>query len=217
MVMSTIAILGGTGYTGAHIAREAAGRGHQVIAWSRTAPETPIPGVAYRQGTFLDEATVEAATAGVDVVIAALSPRGELEGRLEQVYRSVSVAAAAAGARLGVVGGFGSHRLAAGAERIAYGADFPAEYAGEARELASVLDALQSDAPSGLSWFFISPAQVYGAYVPGERTGTYRSYGEVPEFDADGQSVISGDDFAIAVVDEIETPAHHDEHFGVAH
>jgi uncharacterized protein len=64
---------------------------------------------------------------------------------------------------------------------------------------------------------FVSPAGTYGAWAPGERTGTYRVGGEVALFDAEGGSNISGGDFAAAVVDEIETPTHHREHIGVAY
>lgn len=214
--MSTIAVIGGTGYAGTEIAREASSRGHAVTVWSRNAPAEPIPGVTYRQGSLLDPATQHEAVQGVEIVIATLSPRGDLEGKLEGVYAQLAIEAASVGARLGIVGGFGSHRPAQGAPRIAFGDDFPAEYAPEARSLAAVLDALQADAPTGLSWFFISPALVFGAYAPGTRTGAYRSYGEVPEFDANNESSISGADFAIAVIDEVETSAHINAHFGVA-
>lgn len=216
--MTTISVLGGTGYAGAFIVSEAAARGHQVTAWSRNAPATPVDGVDYKQGTFTDPAVVDEAVTGADVVIATLSPRGELEGEgtLAGVYAAVEAAAVKAGARLGIVGGFGSHRAAPGAPRFAWGEEFPAEYAPEARELVAVLESLQAGEPEGLSWFFVSPAQVFGAFAPGERTGAYRSYGEVPEFDANGQSVISGADFAIAVIDEVEKAAHVNEHFGVA-
>jgi uncharacterized protein len=68
-----------------------------------------------------------------------------------------------------------------------------------------------------LDWVFVSPAGTYGAWVPGEHTGAHRVGGEVALFDAEGGSNISGADFADAVVDEIERPAHHREHIGVAY
>lgn len=214
--MAKITVLGGTGYTGTNLVAEAAARGHEVTAWSRNAPAEPVAGVTYRQGTFTDPAVQHEAVAGADVVIASLSPRGELEGKLEDIYAAVAREAAASGARLGVIGGFGSHRPAPGAPRIALGPDFPAEYAAESRALVTVLEALQASAPGGLSWFFVSPAEVYGVFAPGERTGTYRTYGEVPVRDANGESHLSGADFAIAVLDEVEKPAHENAHFGVA-
>ena len=71
--------------------------------------------------------------------------------------------------------------------------------------------------PQELDWVFVSPAGAYGAWAAGERTGAYRVGGEVALFDAEGGSNISGADFALAVVDEIETPVHHREHIGVAY
>ncbi len=64
---------------------------------------------------------------------------------------------------------------------------------------------------------FISPAGAYGAFAPGERTGRYRVGDEIALFDADGASTISGADFAIAVVDEIERSVHHRAHIGIAY
>lgn len=63
----------------------------------------------------------------------------------------------------------------------------------------------------------LSPAGAHGSFAPGERTGSYRVGGEVALFDAEGNSNLSGADLAIAVVDEIETPAHHRAHIGVAY
>lgn len=70
------------------------------------------------------------------------------------------------------------------------------------------------------------PSAVEATTVPGEpvagglippRTGEYRVGDEVALFDEAGESVISGADFALAVVDEIDTPAHHRAHIGIAH
>ena len=72
-------------------------------------------------------------------------------------------------------------------------------------------------AAAGLDWVFLSPAGAYGAWAPGDRTGTYRLGGEVALFDADGGSNISGADFGVAIIDEIEKQAHHREHVGVAY
>jgi putative NADH-flavin reductase len=76
---------------------------------------------------------------------------------------------------------------------------------------------LVQDAPPELDWVFLSPAGSYGAWAAGERTGTHRVGGEIALFDDEGGSVISGEDFAIAVVDEIENASHHREHIGVAY
>ena len=95
--------------------------------------------------------------------------------------------------------------------------EIPEQYRGEALEGEATRVLLAEHAPEGLDWLFISPAAGYGAFAPGERTGSYRVGGEVALFDAAGGSNISGADFALAIVDEIETPRHHREHIGIAY
>jgi len=213
--MARITVIGGTGYAGASIVREAVARGHEVTAYSRTAPAEPVPGVRYEQGTMLDDEVRARAVERADVVVSALSPRGELTRELLSVDTRLAELAASAGVRLGVVGGYSSLRPAPGAPRFADG-DLPPEFAAEGRTMAAVADALLS-APEGLDWFFVSPAAQYGAFAPGEATGAYRLGGDVAIADADGKSVISGADFASAVVDEIDNPKHHRAHFSVAY
>ena len=213
--MARITVIGGTGYAGASIVREAAARGHEVTAYSRNAPAEPVAGVRYEQGSVLDDEVRARAVERADVVVSALSPRGELTRELLSVDTRLAELAAAAGVRFGVVGGYSSLRPAPGAPRFADG-DLPPEFAAEGRTMAAVADALLS-APEGLDWFYVSPAAQYGAFAPGEATGAYRLGGDVAIADADGKSVISGADFASAVVDEIDNPKHHRAHFSVAY
>jgi putative NADH-flavin reductase len=151
-----------------------------------------------------------------DAVVAALSPRGDMAGRLVDVYRELAGQAASAGARYLQIGGFSSLRPAPGQPRFVEG-EVPADFRAEAVEGDATREMLVRDAPPDLDWVFVSPAGSYGAWAAGERTGTYRVAGEIALFDDQGGSVISGEDFAIAVVDEIENASHHREHIGVAY
>ena len=211
-----ITVLGGTGYTGGNIVREAASRGHEVTSFSRTAPTEPIDGVTYVEGSLLDDGVRAQAVAGADVVIGAIAPRGELEGEVIGVYGRIAELAAGAGARFGVVGGFSALRSEPGAPRFAEG-DVPPQFAVEAREMVTVLENLQTAAPAELDWFFVSPAANYGSYAPGEAKGTYRVGGDIALFDDNNESAVSGADFALAIVDEIERPAHQRAHLSVAY
>ena len=83
--MTQINVLGGTCYAGANIVAEARRRGHQVASFSRNAATDPVEGVRYRHGSVLDPAFLAEAATDADVVFNALSPRGELTGRLEGV------------------------------------------------------------------------------------------------------------------------------------
>ena len=138
--MSTIAVIGGTGYAGSSIVKDATSRGHRVISLSRSLPAEPVDGVTYVQGTAADP---EQVVTGADVVIGALSPRAGTEGTLVPTYTKLADLAAAAGARLIVVGGFSSLRPAPGAPRFAEG-ELPSEFAAEASEGDSVLTALST-------------------------------------------------------------------------
>ena len=213
--MTRITILGGTGYTGSNIARAAVARGHEVTSFSRNAPSEPIEGVSYLTGSLDDQ--LEQLIGGADVVVGSLAPRGELENELRAVYRRVAELAAQHSVRAGFVGGFSALRLEPGAVRTAYTDGVPAQFAAEARVLAEVIDDLVDDAPQGLDWFYASPAATYGSYAPGEEKGVYRTGGDVAIFDDQGESAVSGVDFARAIVDEIETSAHSGQQFGVAY
>jgi len=211
--VSKILIIGGTGYTGANVAAEAVSRGHQVTSYSRSAPKVPVDGVAYTHGPAEDAVRL---VGDQDAVVATLSPRGDLAGRLLGLYQEIAAAAAAAGARLIVIGGFSSLRPAPGEPRFADG-DVPERFRSEAREMDAVREWLSGSAPGSLDWTLLSPAGGYGSWAAGERTGTYRVGGEVALFDEQGRSEISGADFALAVVDEIERDAHPRAHISIAY
>lgn len=216
--MVKVTVVGGTGYAGSAIVEEAAARGHEVTSFSRTAPEEEarVAGVRYVTGSVLDTEAVANAVAGSDVVVSALSPRGALDGHIVDADLALASLAAEHGFRLGVVGGFSSLRQEEGGPRMAETDQLPPEFAAEAVQMNTVLVQL-GGTPETADWFFVSPAMQFGAYVPGERRGIYRTGGEVAFFDADGVSAISGSDFAIAIVDEIDRPAHHRAHFSVAY
>ncbi|MFO7299161.1 MAG: NAD(P)H-binding protein [Actinomycetes bacterium] len=208
-----ILVLGGTGYAGANIVAEAARRGHQVVAFSRSAPANPVDGVEYAQA---DVHVSLPDLSGADVVVAALSPRGDNAGKLRPLYLELGKKAAEAGARFVVIGGFSSMRPAPGAPRIVEG-DIPEIYAAEAREMHSILEVLAAGEVDA-DWVFVSPAGKFGSFNPGTERGTYRvSSDGVALFDETGESDISGADFARAVVDEIENPAHHRAHIHFAY
>lgn len=203
--MTAIAVVGGTGYAGAAIVAEAARRGHTVTAISRTAPGTQAEGVEYVTGDLTRSVPD---IAGAEVVVAALSPRGDNAGKLRDAYRSLAQAAATNGARFVGIGGFSSLRPAEGAPRFVEGDDLPPEFAAEAREMNDILADLAAGSVD-VDWLFVSPAAEFGSHAPGKALGRYRVSGEVALFDQDGKSAISGADFARAVLDEIETPTRH--------
>jgi putative NADH-flavin reductase len=214
--MARITVIGGTGYTGGHIVRQASARGHEVTSVSRSVPAEPAEGVRYVTGSLLDDGTLAAAASESDVVVAAVSPRGDMAGKVAPAYAELADAARAKGARLGVVGGAGSLLVAEGGPRLVDTPEFPEPFKLEALEFAGILDALR-EAPEDLDWFYLSPAAGFGAHAPGEATGRYRVGGDVLLTDDEGSSFVSGADLATALVDEIERPAHRRARFTVAY
>ena len=210
--MAVVVVFGGTGFTGSHVVQEAVSRGHEVVAVSRSAPEQPVAGVRYETGPATEVAA--RVVPGADAVVATLSPRGDMAGRLVETYAELAQHAADAGARYLQVGGFSSLRPAEGAPRFVEG-EIPEEYRAEALEGEATRQLLVERAPEDLDWVFVSPAGAYGAWAGVEPTGTHRVGGEVALFDEDGGSTVSGPDFAAAIVDEIEDPQHHRAHIGV--
>jgi len=213
--MSRIAVIGGTGYAGSSIVAEAAARGHEVTALSRTLPEAPVAGVSYVQGDATDAATLTTAVDGAEVVVAALAPRGPLVGKVRGVYRTLAGLAAESGARLVVVGGWSSLRPAAGAPRFTESEEIPEQFRDEALEIAAVVADDLPAAPASLDWLFVSPAQTYGAHAPFERSGAYR-VGDDVALQAEGGTHISAADFGLAVVELVERDEHHRAHVNVA-
>lgn len=224
-----ITVVGGTGYAGSHIVREAASRGHEVVALSRHAPQDAarVEGVEYRELDVTSPDALAAAVAGAEVVVSALSPRGGLDGQLVEVDRRLADLVAQAGGRLLVVGGFSSLRREAGGPRVIDegfgpepGADVPGDLAAlvsEATQMNQVLVGLLGR-EDDLAWTFFSPGMEFGAHVPGTATGRYRiaAGGTVLADDA-GRTVIGGADFATAVVDEADRAAHPRAHVAVAY
>ena len=116
--MSKIAVIGGTGYAGSAIVREAAERGHTVISFSRSLPTEKVDGVRYVQGSAQNSADLISAIEGADVVVGALAPRGELAGKVDDAYTTLAEESAARGVRFVVVGGFSSLRPAPGSAAV---------------------------------------------------------------------------------------------------
>jgi putative NADH-flavin reductase len=214
--MARISVLGGTGYAGEAVVREAARRGHSVTAFSRRPPEQPVEGVEYVTGSLLEPELLQRSVQGADVVFEALSPRGDMQGKVEGVVDDLIRLADEGGVRLGVLGGASSLLVSEGGPRLFDTAETPPEVLPEVQTGLDVLETLQR-APESLDWFYLSPPAVFGAWAPAPETGTYRLSDDLLLTDEQGNSTISAADLAVAVVDEIENPRHRRRRFHVAH
>ena len=213
--MARITVIGGTGYAGSGVVKAAVQRGHDVTSYSRSLPDQRVDGVTYKTGSILEDAVARPAVQGADVVVVALSPRGDMAGQVVGAVAQLAAIAQEAGVRLGVIGGAGSLQVAPGGPRIVDG-DVPAEYKPEMLEMAEVLGNLKAS-DEALDWFYFSPAGGFGAFAPGETRGTYRLGGDVLVTDAQGNSNLSNGDLGLIIVDEIERPAHRRARFTAAY
>jgi putative NADH-flavin reductase len=198
-----VAIYGASGMIGSRVAAEAVSRGHEVIGITRSGGELPA-GVRAVQGNADDVASVKEIAAEADVLVSAMGPSrtgGDHQDFLDAID---NLAAAVQGAekRLLVVGGAGS--LVVNGNRVVDGPEFPAAYKPEALTMSQALENLRATDQS-VNWTLLSPAFVI---APGERTGTFRLSLDEPVGDH-----ISAEDFAVALVDEIEKPAHERQRF----
>jgi putative NADH-flavin reductase len=214
--MARIKVLGGTGFAGEAVVREAASRGHTVTSYSRRPPTEPVDGVEYVNGSLLDLELLAKAVQNADVVFEAISPRGDMEGREEEIVDELIHLANDAGVRLGVLGGASSLLISEGGPRLFDVSEQQPEVLPEIETGLALLEALQKS-PETLDWFYVSPAAMFGAWHPQRVTGEYRISDDVLLTDEKGESHISGADLAKAVVDEVEQPRYHRRRFHAAH
>ena len=196
-----VALIGASGKVGQRLVAELTGRGHQVTGIARQPAETGVPMVVADAN---DRAALAEAIRGSDALMVA--------GRFVSMDVATILAALAdAGvSRLLVVGGAGSLFIAPGLQLVD-APGMPAEFLPEVRGGKAFLETLQA---SDADWTFLSPAAQFG---PGERTGIYRLGGDDLMRDDAGNSRISYEDLAKALVDELEVPRHGRQRFSIAY
>ncbi|CUX14925.1 MULTISPECIES: NAD(P)-dependent oxidoreductase [Agrobacterium] len=203
--MAKIALIGASGNAGSRILKELSDRGHQVTAIARN-PEkiASLPNVVAKKGDVFDQAGLSELLKGHDAVISSVHFTASDPATLIEAVRASGVQ------RYLVVGGAGSLEIAPG-QRVVDLPDFPAAYKAEATKGAEFLDILKQE--KQLDWTFLSPS---AEFVPGERTGKFR-IGKDNLLSNDEGSRISFEDYAIALVDEIEKPQHSRQRFTVGY
>lgn len=203
--MTKVALIGASGNAGARILKELSDRGHRVTGIARHPDKiAALPNVTAVKGDVFDENGLAALLRGHDAVISAVHFTASDAATLIGAVRSSGVK------RYLVVGGAGSLEVAPG-HRLVDQPDFPQAYKAEALKGAEFLDLLKGVAD--LDWTFLSPSAMF---VPGERTGVFRLGGN-QLLTHEGGSSISFEDYAVALVDELERPAHSRERFTVGY
>ena len=196
-----IALFGATGMIGSRIATEAARRGHQVSALARNPERVPanVANLKAARADLLDAASVAAAVRGHDVAASAYSPPHDDASVVATATRALVEGVRAAGVkRVVAVGGAGSLEVAPG-KQLVDTEGFPDAYKKVALAHRDVLAYYRT--LNDLDWTFFAPAALI---APGERTGVFRTGADTLLADANGDSRISAEDYAVAFVDELE-------------
>ncbi|MFB9241207.1 NAD(P)-dependent oxidoreductase [Massilia antarctica] len=210
-----IVLIGATGFIGTALLNEALNRGHAVTALStrpdKLAPRERLQALA---ADVMDVATLTARLAGADAVLSAFS--GHAQGDVQAYYLSgarniVAATKEARVPRLLMVGGAGSLEVAPGVQLLDT-PGFPDLYRASAEGARQALALLRAEA--SLDWTMLSPAAMI---APGERTGVFRLGRDALLLDAAGNSAISVEDYAVAMIDELEKPAHSRQRFTLAY
>jgi len=214
-----VALIGASGFVGKAILKELLDRGHQVTAISRN-PEKIQPHalVTAKAANVLTASEVTDAVEGHDVVISAYNP-GWSNPNLYDEFLKGSAAIQEGVKKSGVkriliVGGAGSLFVADGLQLVDT-PDFPAEWKPGALAARDYLNILKDE--QQLDWTFLSPAIEMHQGTSGLRKGAYRTGLDHPVFNEDNRSIISVEDIAVAIVDEIENPKHSRQRFTVAY
>jgi uncharacterized protein len=207
-----VVLFGASGMIGSRVLQELVSRGHTVVAAARR-PEKIArgAGITAVEADVDDPQSVADAADGVDAAVCAIAPPPDNPGAIAGIVSSLMDGLARAGVkRLIVVGGAGSLEVATGIQLVDT-PEFPAQWLGIARAHREILPLLKA---SRFDWGYFSPA---GLIQPGERTGNFRMGGKEFLTDANGESRISAEDYAVALVDELERPRRVNQQFTIAY
>ncbi|MFW6118314.1 MAG: NAD(P)-dependent oxidoreductase [Chloroflexota bacterium] len=211
-----IAIVGASGQIGAFIRDEALARGHQVTAIVRHPEKITVqnPSLTIVQADILKD-KVNELVKGHDAVISAYNPgwsNSDIYNEQIEGYKAIISGVKKSGIkRLLVVGGAGTLEVAPGVQLLDT-ASFPEQIKGGVLATKETLNMLRKE--NELEWTFLSPP---ASIAPGERTGHYRVGKDQLLKDKQGESKISTQDYAVAMLDELEHPQHIRERFTVAY
>ncbi len=216
--MKNVVLIGASGFVGTAILNELLNRGHKVTAIVRDAKKMTVsnPNLTIVEADVTDTDTLKEAGKGKDAVISAYNPGWKnphiYEDTLKNYPLIVESAKQAGVKRLLIVGGAGTLFYAPG-KMVMDADDVPAQLLPGIKSLGEFyLNTLRKE--KDIDWIFLSPA---ANMTPGQRTAKFRIGKDDLVVDANGDSNISVEDFAVAMVDELEQEKHHKERFTIGY
>lgn len=212
-----IALIGATGFLGTELVHELSGRNHKITAISRTTKNQDANDVKYVLQDIFKTDELANLLKGNDIVISAFNPGWTNPNLYEDFLagaHSIQKAVKDSGVnRFITIGGAGS--LFIDGKQVVDSAEFPEEYKSGALAARAYLNILKEE--KELDWAFFSPAIEMHQGITTGRTGKYRLGLENPVFNSEGRSLLSGEDVAVVIADEIENPKHHQVRFTAAY
>lgn len=212
-----IAIIGATGFLGKSLTNELSNRKHEVTAISRTAQESDKDNLKYIAADVYNVEALAEVLKGQDAVISAFNPgwtNPNIYADFLKGAKAIQEAVKLSGVkRLITVGGAGS--LYIDGKQLVDGPDFPADIKPGAVAAREYLDIIKEE--KELDWAFFSPAIEMHQGITTGRTGKYRLGTDSPVFNEEGRSILSGEDVAVVLADEVENPKHHQVRFTAAY
>ncbi|KXK23815.1 MAG: dihydrodipicolinate reductase [Bacteroidetes bacterium OLB12] len=213
-----IAVIGTTGFVGSSITTELTNRNHRVTGISRSNKTSDKQNLTHVNVDILNVNELSNALKGNDVVVSAFNAgwtNPNLYNEFIAGSKAIQEAVKLAGVkRYLVIGGAGSLYVAEGIQAVDT-PSFPKEFYAGASAARDYLKLLRNE--QDLDWVFFSPALEMHQGITTGRTGNYRLGKDVPVFDENKRSVLSVEDLAVVIADEVENPKHHKERFTAAY
>ena len=213
-----VAVIGTTGFVGNHITNELVNRNIEVTGISRNEKESDKANLKYVATDVFNVETLAETLKGYDVVVNAFSP-GWTNPNIYDDFIAGSKAIQEAVKKSGVkrfitIGGAGSLYLPDGSQMVdSFPVDNP--FVPGAKAARDYLNILKEE--KELDWAFFSPAADMHQGITTGRTGKYRLGTDFPVLDDEGKNVLSGEDLAVVIADEVENPKHHQVRFTAAY
>lgn len=213
-----IALIGATGFVGSNILNELANRNHEITAIARNSKTTELPNVTFVKTDIFNVEELSEVVKNHDVVVSAYNP-GWTNPNIYDDFIAGSKAILEAVKKSGVtrfitIGGAGSLFVAPNLQAVDT-PDFPKEIYPGASAARDFLNLIKEE--KELDWAFFSPAFEMHQGITIGRTGKYRLGLENPVFDENQRSILSGEDLAVVIADEVEHPKHHQIRFTAAY
>ncbi|WP_276091395.1 NAD(P)H-binding protein [Pedobacter sp. JY14-1] len=217
--MKKIAVIGATGFVGSKIVKELSDRGYQVLAIARNTDNIAgQPNIKAVNADINDTGQLAEILKGSDAVISAFNSgwtNPNIYDDFIKGARSIEKAVEQSGVRRFItIGGAGSLYVADNLQLIDT-PNFPAEYKAGAQAARDYLNEIKNN--TILDWTFFSPAIEMHQGTSGKRKGIYRTALDTPVFDENHRSILSAEDVAVALVDEIEQNKHIRQRFTAAY